>query len=93
MISMFENDTHFKTYTSERNSSFSANCNVLNALVHVPDPGLYLTQILKATTFLCKAWYDGPLIDKWVSITLNKEPTPGAKPYRRICLTSIQTCS
>jgi hypothetical protein len=69
MIAEFETDTHFRTYTAERNSSFSANCNVLNALLHVPDPNMYSSQISKAATFLCDSWCDGTVRDKWVCNT------------------------
>ena len=66
MIATFQCDNHFKTYVSERTSSLSANCNVLNALLHAASPGTYSKEILKAAQFLCDSWYNGPVKDKWV---------------------------
>lgn len=70
MIAEFETDTYFKTYMTERNPSFSANCNVLCALLYGPDPNVYADQIFKAASFLCNSWWEGPLKDKWVCCTL-----------------------
>ena len=58
---------HFSTYPGERNVSFSANCNVLQALLHSRDVELHEKQILIATTFLCDSWWTGATRDKWVS--------------------------
>jgi hypothetical protein len=68
MIAEFEAETHFQTYKLERNASFSANCNVLSALLHVENPVEYTQQIAKAATFLCRFWMSGDVKDKWVSI-------------------------
>jgi hypothetical protein len=68
MIAEFEAETHFQTYKLERNASFSANCNVLGALLHVENPVEYTQQITKAVTFLCKFWMAGDVKDKWVRI-------------------------
>ncbi|KAI0470312.1 terpene synthase family protein [Xylaria cf. heliscus] len=67
MICTFEAETHFRTYSSERDPSFSANCNVLQTLVRHPQRDLYSDQIQKATRFLCDKWWctDGFLQDKW----------------------------
>ncbi|KAF7941448.1 hypothetical protein BELL_0061g00140 [Botrytis elliptica] len=65
MISTYETATHFQTYGSERTASFSANCNVLSALLNVRDPSCYIKQIGKAASFLCKAWSLGKIQDKW----------------------------
>ncbi|RDL34572.1 uncharacterized protein BP5553_07700 [Venustampulla echinocandica] len=65
MIANFEATSHFRTYPGERNASFSANCNVLNALLHVENPGQYTKQISKTTIFLCKSWMAGNITDKW----------------------------
>lgn len=69
MIEDFETETHFRTYPSERDSSFSANCNVLLALLHHPAPSQYTSQIKKVAGFLCNKWWntDGAIKDKWVS--------------------------
>ncbi|KAL9122767.1 MAG: hypothetical protein Q9187_000684 [Circinaria calcarea] len=70
MIAEFETETYFKTYIIERNPSFSANCNVLCALLYGPDPNIYADQIFKAASFLCKSWWEGPLKDKWALVRL-----------------------
>lgn len=66
MIAAFESEDHFKTFRIERNPSFSANCNILNALLFMSEPSKYAPQILKATVFLCDLWYNGDARDKWV---------------------------
>ncbi|KAK1561739.1 ent-kaurene synthase [Colletotrichum navitas] len=67
MVDEFETETHFRTYPSERDSSLSANCNVLLALLHQPEPSQYASQIAKGARFLCDTWWktDGPVKDKW----------------------------
>ncbi|KAL8713321.1 MAG: hypothetical protein Q9220_002520 [cf. Caloplaca sp. 1 TL-2023] len=65
MIKQFENGNHFKTYSSERNPSFSANCNILIALTYASHPTQYATAISKATQYLCDAWDEGAVNDKW----------------------------
>ncbi|KAI5860764.1 Copalyl diphosphate synthase [Durotheca rogersii] len=69
MIDIFATNDHFRTYPSERDPSFSANCNVLSALVHLPDVTLHSKQVLKAVAFLCNYWWacDGRVKDKWNS--------------------------
>lgn len=67
MISAFEESTRFKTYDCEVNPSFSANCNVLSALVSVETPSQYRSSIAKALGYVCRAWHDGECGDKWVS--------------------------
>ena len=76
MITAFENETHFKTFETERDPSFSANCNILNALLSVPEPNKYKDQILKATIFLCDWWYQGDTKDKWACFTIEEIPPP-----------------
>lgn len=68
MLKEFEEENHFKTYSHERNPSFSANCNVLLALLYSHDPSLYSCQIEKALRFLYKQFTDSELDvqDKWV---------------------------
>ena len=67
LIERFELDIHFQTFEHERNPSFSANCNVLLAFLHSPDPSEYLSQILKCVRYICYEWWntDEPLKDKW----------------------------
>lgn len=72
MIDAFESDTHFRTYGMERNPSFTANCNVLSALLEQPEPERYSAQITKITDFLCNQWWesDEDIKDKWNSSSL-----------------------
>ncbi|TGO17822.1 hypothetical protein BTUL_0014g00160 [Botrytis tulipae] len=65
MIANFEVKNHFQTYALERNGSISANCNVLNALLHINEPNEYIGQILSTTEFLCNSWSAGKIDDKW----------------------------
>ena len=51
----------------ERNPSFSANCNILMALLHVQNLENYASQISKAAMFLCDVWSEEEVKDKWVS--------------------------
>ncbi len=66
MITEFDTGVHFRTYRGERNSSFSANCNVLHALLHIENPERYRSQILRAAEYICEAWCAGDVKDKWV---------------------------
>jgi len=66
MIREFEDAEHFRTYRDERNQSFSANCNVLDALLHCQLPRQYTPQIIKVVRFLCQAFDSGHIADKWV---------------------------
>ncbi|KAI1390886.1 Ent-kaurene synthase [Hypoxylon trugodes] len=67
MIERFETKSHFKTYPSERDPSFSANCNVLLALLHQDVPRDFSTQIASIIEFLCNYWWSAPsnIKDKW----------------------------
>ncbi|KAI0896217.1 hypothetical protein F4806DRAFT_496335 [Annulohypoxylon nitens] len=65
LIRVFEAKEHFKTYESERNPSFSANCNVLLCLLTANDPTLYISQIAKIASFLTAQAYQESVIDKW----------------------------
>lgn len=73
LIREYETLTHFRTYAFERDPSFSANFNVLIALLHVSDPAKYCPQIEKCARFLCKlAWEtDGFVRDKWACLSIN----------------------
>jgi len=65
MIKKFEASDHFRTYEMERNPSFSANCNVLLALLELESVDQYLPQIEKTLTFLLQKWDSGEVVDKW----------------------------
>ncbi|KAL2038430.1 hypothetical protein N7G274_008769 [Stereocaulon virgatum] len=56
---------HFCTYPGERNASFSANCNVLQALLSCHEAQKYTSEISSITTFLCDSWWAGTARDKW----------------------------
>ncbi|RYP67896.1 hypothetical protein DL771_007004 [Monosporascus sp. 5C6A] len=67
MIEKFEADTHFRTYLSERDPSFSANCNALLALLYHQDIRRYSCVIVKLVQFLATSWWEanGDIKDKW----------------------------
>ncbi|KAF2967333.1 hypothetical protein GQX73_g6273 [Xylaria multiplex] len=64
-IEHFEAPDHFRTYLYEGNGSFSANCSVLEALLHCPNPIIYLSKIIKISQFLCRVLDSGTISDKW----------------------------
>ncbi|PSR97188.1 hypothetical protein BD289DRAFT_111676 [Coniella lustricola] len=65
LIEGFGSPEHFRTYKTESNSSFSANCNILDALLHTSDPRLYTDEIVKIARFLCSEFNTGEVRDKW----------------------------
>jgi hypothetical protein len=65
MLSRFEAHDHFRTYDLERNPSFSANCNVLIALLSIDTNEQYDAQIEKTADFLLREWDSGDIHDKW----------------------------
>ncbi|KAE8375466.1 terpenoid cyclases/protein prenyltransferase alpha-alpha toroid [Aspergillus bertholletiae] len=67
LLDEFEGSTHFRTYSGERDPSFTANCNVLLAFLSRSDASDFATQIQKVTAFLCDIWWtaDGHVGDKW----------------------------
>ncbi|PQE15285.1 ent-kaurene synthase protein [Rutstroemia sp. NJR-2017a BVV2] len=65
MIPKFSTGDHFKTFFTEQSPSFSANCNVLNMLIHLPNPDEYVQPILEAANFVAKCWTEGNVKDKW----------------------------
>lgn len=89
MVDYFKANDHFRTYRSERNASFSANCNVLGCLLSADDPNMYTSQIEKATRFLCTSFWgaDDRIIDKWVPLLIPVmrvlRLTDGRRIYRR----------
>lgn len=68
MLDEFEVETHFRTYERERDPSFTANCNVLIALLSQPDVSTLTPQIIKVASFLSRRWWEsnGGIGDKWV---------------------------
>lgn len=70
LVEKFDNGAYFKTYALERNPSFSANCNVLEVLLHLEEVDNYTSQISRIITFLCNSWVEDSLMDKWVSKSL-----------------------
>ncbi|KAK3942833.1 Copalyl diphosphate synthase [Diplogelasinospora grovesii] len=65
LIQAYEASEHFITYPGERNSSFSANCNVLILLLVRADRAQYLPQIAKAVKFLTSQVFRGHVKEKW----------------------------
>ncbi|KAM7191493.1 hypothetical protein V8F33_008844 [Rhypophila sp. PSN 637] len=65
MIGEFEGQRNFRTYQHEQNGSFSANCNVLDALFHCQDPQGYRDQVVKVSRSLCTDLLSGRFRDKW----------------------------
>lgn len=65
LIKMFQTADHFRTYRQEGSPSFSANCNVLLALLGEADGALDQENIEKAMTFLLDLEESGPIRDKW----------------------------
>ncbi|KAI4199737.1 MAG: hypothetical protein LQ348_001827 [Seirophora lacunosa] len=57
--------THFHTYINERDASFSANCNVLRAMLESGDFHDHFTRIEIASQYLCELWWNGRMEDKW----------------------------
>ena len=72
LLDEFEGESHFRTYERERNPSFSANCNVLVALLSQPDVSALAPQVTKVATFLSSEWWKskGAIDDKWVRLFL-----------------------
>lgn len=65
LVRHFEGSDHFRTYQLERDSSVSANCNVLLALLTSANVDEYVSQIDKIANFLCTSWNADRLQDKW----------------------------
>ncbi|KAI1136024.1 Ent-kaurene synthase [Hypoxylon sp. FL0543] len=65
LIQAFETEDHFSTYSGERNPSFSANCNVLICILSQKNLSPYMSQITKATKFLCSKVVSGNVREKW----------------------------
>jgi len=63
MTARFGLGTHFRTYVGESNASLSVHCNVLDALLHLEAPFVYVTRVISATSFVCGAWYTGCMKD------------------------------
>ncbi|KAI5814896.1 ent-kaurene synthase [Pyronema omphalodes] len=68
LIAEFGKPDRFKTYSFERNPSFTANCNVLKALLQYVTPEKnYATQIETCVRFISQYWWNSweALQDKW----------------------------
>ncbi|KAI9697360.1 MAG: hypothetical protein M1820_007866 [Bogoriella megaspora] len=65
LVSKFDSSSCFRTYSAERNPSLSANCNILNSLLHLNSPELYVTHINRTVEFLSSLWFQNQLKDKW----------------------------
>lgn len=58
---------HFCIYLGERDASFSANCDILRALLQICDDINYEKDRSNLLDFLCELWWRGAIEDKWVS--------------------------
>jgi hypothetical protein len=67
MFLQFQTAGVFKTYSTERTSSLSTNCNVLKTLLVLPDADQHLDSVRIALDFICEACFAGRVTDKWVS--------------------------
>jgi hypothetical protein len=65
MIARFRSESYFRTYELEQNPSFSANCNILLALVQSNSVQDHLSEIETITRFLLSLWNAGNVSDKW----------------------------
>ena len=66
LLDNFNSDSWFRTYQLESSPSFSANCNVLNAILNVEAPELNQDAVLKAGRFLCSQMDNNAVVrDKW----------------------------
>ncbi|KAF1953773.1 hypothetical protein CC80DRAFT_450268 [Byssothecium circinans] len=65
LIEMFQTADHFRTYRREGSPSFSANCNVLLALLGKAEGRLDQENIEKTLAFLLDLQESGPIHDKW----------------------------
>ena len=67
MINTFKvKQGHFRTYLMERDASFSANCNAIQAMLRASDMNKHSQAISETAAFLCEAWFLGAMKDKWV---------------------------
>ncbi|RAK90792.1 terpenoid cyclases/Protein prenyltransferase [Aspergillus costaricaensis CBS 115574] len=65
MVKKFRLGSCFKTYDFERNPSFSANCNVLLALILSKTAKSYAAEIGATMDYLLDLWRTGDVSDKW----------------------------
>ncbi|PYI10684.1 hypothetical protein BO78DRAFT_414321 [Aspergillus sclerotiicarbonarius CBS 121057] len=65
MVQGFRSATCFKTYDFERNPSFSANCNVLLALVSSSTAQHHVLEIRATVDYLLGLWRTDNVSDKW----------------------------
>ncbi|KAJ4286478.1 hypothetical protein N0V90_013178 [Kalmusia sp. IMI 367209] len=65
LLETFSSAQNFRTYAHESSPSFSANCNVLIALLHAPDLNAHAPYIRLAIDYLVTLAEEGLLKDKW----------------------------
>ena len=85
-------DGHFQTHVGERDTNFSANCNVLMTLLYSPDITAYTAEIVSITTFLCDLWWSADVEDKWVKSAWSRVIVP-ILSRSRILAPSTPECS
>ena len=87
MIYHFQSeDGHFRTFPEETQASFSANCNVLLALTHMPNVEDYSTCINGIVGFLSECWWSRSSRDKWVRDGVTKILPPKADCHKNTSL-------
>jgi hypothetical protein len=65
LLETFSTNDHVRTYKLESNGSFSANCNVLIALLHSDNARGHMGNIAVSVDFLITAAENGSVKDKW----------------------------
>jgi hypothetical protein len=77
LVAHFWKGDGFRTYGLERNSSLSANCNALKALLDLPITLEHTNCIKHTANYICEIWEKGQVSDKWVC----RRPRPANTRY------------
>lgn len=86
MIQIFQSDVCFRTYEMEQHPSFSANCNVLLAMLGSNSVDEYTTKIEKVLHFLFAKWENDDVFDKW-----NLAPQYSSMLFSAVLLRLLET--
>lgn len=86
MIQIFQSEVCFRTYEQEQHPSFSANCNVLLAMLGSNSVDEYTTKIEKALHFLFAKWENDDVFDKW-----NLAPQYSSMLFSAVLLRLLET--
>ncbi|KAF2706117.1 Ent-kaurene synthase [Pleomassaria siparia CBS 279.74] len=85
LLNVFSAKDHVRTYEFESGPSFSANCNVLIALLHSDDVNKHMENVVKSVEFLITAAESGLVTDKW-----NVSPTYSSMLLVRALMGTLQ---